>query len=368
MIVIVSCQHFPDDERIYHRQIKTLLKQDISIRYFTRSESTLDLSEPGLRHFNLSLKLSIKSYSKQILRQLRVSKAPLFFHIHEPELLPLAKSVKQELRPTIIYDVHENLDAMYRTFSQRSKPIKKTMIFLKNTNEKMHLKFIDRVILANQPLENTVYNTRNFQPVILENFPESKYISNIGNDGNRGSSIIYHGHLAPERGIGDLVAALPTVISEIPDVYLTLLGSFRTAEYEKQIKRFISKSNLYDHVSVKAQIPYEDIWAILNKQALGIIPFRDNPLTRNNTPTKLFEMMAAGCRIVVSDLPPIRNFVSDTVHWTTPGDIPSLAVGIIESFRSINQTDWIKKNRNLVREKYNWESKINKFKDLYNPQ
>ena len=368
MIVIVSCQHFPDDERIYHRQIKTLLKQDISIRYFTRSESTLDLSEPGLRHFNLSLNLSIKTYSKQILRQLQVSKAPLFFHIHEPELLPLAKSVKQKLRSTIIYDVHENLDAMYRTFSQRSKPIKKTMIFLKNTNEKMHLKFIDRVILANQPLENTVYNTRNFQPVILENFPESKYISNIDNDGNRGSSIIYHGHLAPERGISDLLSALPTVISEIPDVYLTLLGTFRTAEFEKQIKKFISKNNLYDHVSVKTQIPYGDIWAILNKQALGIIPFRDNPLTRSNTPTKLFEMMAAGCRIVVSDLPPMRNFVSDTVHWITPGDIPSLAAGIIDSFLSINQTDWIKKNRILVKEKYNWESIINKFIALYDTQ
>ena len=24
-IIVVSCNHFPDDERIYHRQIKTLL-------------------------------------------------------------------------------------------------------------------------------------------------------------------------------------------------------------------------------------------------------------------------------------------------------------------------------------------------------
>ena len=328
MIAVVSCHHFPDDERIYHREIKTLLKQNIFIRYFTRSESDLDLSEPGLKHINLSVNLSVKSYSKKILYQLQASEAPLFFHIHEPELLPLAKSVKQRFRATIIYDVHENLDAMYRTFSQRSKPIKKTMIFLKNTNEKMHLKFIDRVILANQPLESTVYNTHNFQPVILENFPESKYISNIGNDGNRGSSIIYHGHLAPERGIGDLVAALPTVISEIPDVYLTLLGSFRTTEYERQIKRYILKNNLRDHVYDKHQIPYGDIWAILNKHTVGIIPFRENPLTRHNTPTKLFEMMATGCRIAASNLPPIRNFISDTIHWTTPGDIPSIAEGI----------------------------------------
>ncbi|MEC8899471.1 MAG: glycosyltransferase family 4 protein [Candidatus Neomarinimicrobiota bacterium] len=368
MIAVVSCHHFPDDERIYHREIKTLLGKNIFIRYFTRSESDLDLSKPGLKHINLSVNLSVKSYSKQILHQLQASEAPLFFHIHEPELLPLAKSVKQRFRATIIYDVHENLDAMYRTFSQRSKPVKETAIFLKNTNEKRHLKFIDRVVLANQPMENTVYDSQGFQPVVLENFPEIKYVTNVANNGNRGSSIIYHGHLAPERGIGDLMAALPTVISEIPDVYLTLLGSFRTTEYERQIKRYILKNNLRDHVHVKDQIPYGDIWAILNKHTVGVIPFRENPLTRNNTPTKLFEMMASGCRIAASNLPPIRNFISDTVHWTTPGDIPSLAVGIIEAFRSLNQPAWIKENRNLIRKKYNWESKINEFLKLYHPQ
>jgi glycosyltransferase involved in cell wall biosynthesis len=121
-------------------------------------------------------------------------------------------------------------------------------------------------------------------------------------------------------------------------------------------------------VYVKDQIPYGDIWAILNKHTVGIIPFRENPLTRHNTPTKLFEMMATGCRIAASNLPPIRNFISDTIHWTTPGDIPSIAEGILEAFRSLNQSAWIEKNRNLIRKKYNWESKINEFLKLYHPQ
>ena len=368
MIVIVSCQHFPDDERIYHRQIKTLLKQDISIRYFTRSESTLDLSEPGLRHFNLSLKLSIKSYSKQILRQLQVSKAPLFFHIHEPELLPLAKSVKQKLRSTIIYDVHENLDAMYRTFSQRSRLIKEASIYLKNFNEKRYLKFVDHIVLANRPLKKTVYESKGFQPLVLENFPEKKYVSGIKNKIELGHTIIYHGHLGPERGIHDLIAAMPTVLIKMPDARLTLLGTFRTKEFQNQVNRLVCELHLEKIVQIKSQIPHIEVWGELNQHAVGVIPFQDNLMWRNNTPTKLFEMMAAGCRIVVSDLPPIRNFVSDTVHWITPGDIPSLAAGIIDSFLSINQTDWIKKNRILVKEKYNWESIINKFIALYNPQ
>jgi glycosyltransferase involved in cell wall biosynthesis len=161
------------------------------------------------------------------------------------------------------------------------------------------------------------------------------------------------------------VAALPAVISEIPDAYLTLLGSFRTAGFESQLKRFISENKLYDQVHVNDQIPHESIWAILNNHAVGIIPFRDNPLTKHNTPTKLFEMMAAGCRIVASDLPPIRNFVPATVHWSTPGDISSIAGNIIEAFHSLNQSSWIEENRNLVREKYNWELIRHRLITLY---
>ena len=33
MIVIISCHHFPDDDRIYHKQIKSLMKQGLSILY-----------------------------------------------------------------------------------------------------------------------------------------------------------------------------------------------------------------------------------------------------------------------------------------------------------------------------------------------
>jgi len=39
MNAVVSCLHYPDDERIYHREIKTLVKGEIHISYFSRSES-----------------------------------------------------------------------------------------------------------------------------------------------------------------------------------------------------------------------------------------------------------------------------------------------------------------------------------------
>ena len=35
-IIVVSCNHFPDDERIYHRQIKTLLEALLIVSQYNK--------------------------------------------------------------------------------------------------------------------------------------------------------------------------------------------------------------------------------------------------------------------------------------------------------------------------------------------
>jgi hypothetical protein len=84
---------------------------------------------------------------------------------------------------------------------------------------------------------------------------------------------------------------------------------------------------------------------VLRKHAIGVIPFRSNPLTENNTPTKLFEMMASGLEIVATDLHPIRYFLNKTIFWATPNQSSSLA----EDDSNLNE------NLELVNQRYNWE-------------
>jgi len=45
MKAIVSCHHYPDDERIYYKQVQSLAKRGDHILYFTRSDSNLDLTD-----------------------------------------------------------------------------------------------------------------------------------------------------------------------------------------------------------------------------------------------------------------------------------------------------------------------------------
>ena len=48
MVAVISCSHFPDDERIYHREISALLEKNYVIKYFTLSDQKTNLSQPGI--------------------------------------------------------------------------------------------------------------------------------------------------------------------------------------------------------------------------------------------------------------------------------------------------------------------------------
>ena len=55
MVAVISCSHFPDDERIYHREISALLEKNYVIKYFTLSDQKTNLSQPGIDHKNYDL-------------------------------------------------------------------------------------------------------------------------------------------------------------------------------------------------------------------------------------------------------------------------------------------------------------------------
>ena len=67
----------------------------------------------------------------------------------------------------------------------------------------------------------------------------------------------------------------------------------------------------------------------LGASCIAVLPNRDDTDSRFTSPIKLFEYMAAGCALVVSDLPSLREVLGqDDAVWTAPGDAASLASAI----------------------------------------
>ena len=67
MIVVVSSGYNPDDERIYHRQIKTLLSHEHSIIYFWNASPISKANSPTI----------IKSLSLFITHEIRSDTFPV---------------------------------------------------------------------------------------------------------------------------------------------------------------------------------------------------------------------------------------------------------------------------------------------------
>lgn len=365
MVAVVSCNHFPDDERIYHKQVKSLLNAGYEVSYFTRSDHALDLSGKALIHENFSTNTSLSVFIERVIHSIKLNNEIQHIQIHETDLLPLFKKIKH-CSPHIrtIYDVHENMESLYRTFSNRTKPLKEILIKVRKYNEKRHLQFVDQIILANPPMKIDSYPSK--PTTIIENFPKIENLDqSISNKKVIANSIIYHGHLAQERGIEDLISAMEYVRESIPSVSLTLVGTFRTQEFEYKTKNLIGKLGLESSITILNQVSHSEIWPMIKEHKIGVVPFRRTPLTEENTPTKLFEMMICGLEIVVSNLPPAQHFLNDSVHWCEPENVQSISNSIINACNMQGNCVNVKKNLELIQHKYSWEHRQDDYLALF---
>ena len=363
MIAIASCGHNCDDERIYHKQINTLISNGYQVQYFAYCNKSYIKNESNkyleCRFLN-STEISQKEY-KKLLFNLLNNNPPKIFHIHDMELLPIAFQLKKNYPNIhIIYDVHEDLESMWETFSSYAGVIKKIINYMLSKYEQKYLSCVDQFILANRFANKKKYQ-KYADCIILENFP---LIKNIKKNTEELYQLLYHGQLSEERGIINLIAAFHLLSEKYPNLELLLIGKCRKNNFKDEIITHIGNNK---KIKLIDEISHDKIWSYLEKAHIGLIPFTDVPLCKKNTPTKLFEYMLTNCAIVASDLKPIKEFCKNSASWAVPGDIESLAEAIEYYINNKNKyLDHIKMNNDLINSDYNWNIISNKLLNIYN--
>ena len=364
MIVIASCGHNCDDERIYYKQIKTLSSQNYSICYYTYCyKNYLDdkLDDNVEYNFFSSSEISQSQYKQILFNQLN-KQPPKVLHIHDMELLSVAYLLKQK-HPNIkiIYDVHEDLDAMWDTFSSYSGLIKKLINWNLARYEKQYLSCVDLFILANRLARKDKYQKFG-STHIIENFLSTQYIQKT-DQSIKPYKFIYHGQLSYERGLIDLVEAFNKLLGNNDNIMLTIIGSFRTEKFKNHFLNLIQSNDKIEYIK---SVSHNKIWDYLNDAHIGVIPFQDVSLCQYNTPTKLFEYMATNCAVVASELSPMQSFCFESASWAKPENISSLADAMSYYLDNANQYHkHIQVNNQLIHDQYNWERISNQLVSIY---
>ena len=133
--------------------------------------------------------------------------------------------------------------------------------------------------------------------------------------------IVYAGSFFAWKGVADLVRAA----QELQGCRISLLGGDA-----QQIARERGQSRAGGaQLEFRGHVPHAQVTRELEAACIALLPNRDDPDSRFTSPIKLFEYMAAGCAVVASDLPSLRELLAENeAVWVRPGDPASLAAGI----------------------------------------
>lgn len=136
-----------------------------------------------------------------------------------------------------------------------------------------------------------------------------------------GQHVVYAGSFFAWKGVSDLVRAA----GDLPGCRITLLGGDAGQLARERGATPAGGAQL----DFRGQVPHKEVARELGAACIAVLPNRDHADSRFTSPIKLFEYMAAGCAIVASDLPPLRDVLAeDEAIWVRPGDAAGLAAGI----------------------------------------
>lgn len=351
MIAIITCGHRPEDERIYVREIKSLLKAGHKITYFTRWEKETNLSEDNLWHRNYSEKdLSLRDYTRSILNDFKVLK-PSIIHIHEFELLPLASKARKIYNSKIIYDVHEANIELWDAFSSKPQGLKQIINKALDQFEKRYLKSVDKV-LTTVPILVDRYQNRGIRSTLLPNYPLDLPRRSKKSDVK---TVIYHGQISLERGLSDLIEAIPPLINSVQNFRVEIYGNERVPGTIEKLNSLAKELNISDYVNINEHISHSDMLRILSRAYITVIPFRDHPMFQIAIPVKLFEAMWAKCAIVASELESIKEYDENFIEFFPPGNIEALSLKLEHLLKNEDEVNRLGEiGAKLIKNKYNW--------------
>lgn len=164
--------------------------------------------------------------------------------------------------------------------------------------------------------------------------------------------VLYHGGLFPDRGIEQLIAAIP----DVPGATLVLMGYGALAD---ELAKQAEDPALAGRVRLVPPVPPDELHAWVACADVVAMPIQPSTLNhRLTTPNKLFEAMAAGVPVLASDLPGMGRIVREMGCGVLCDgtDASSVAAGLCEVLADPERAREMGRRGHAAAEAtYNWD-------------
>lgn len=358
-ICMLSSAHSVFDDRIFYKEAKSLSKEGYNVAVIAQhdKEEVVD----NIRIIPLSIpKNRLHRMTKTVwkLFMLALKEKADIYHFHDPELIPIGILLK--LKGTkVIYDVHEDYT---KTILDKNRIgneyFIKFIAFLFNLVEQTSIMFFNKIIVVTTHIAKKYPKNKT---IILRNLVILEVIDNIKVDNYKKSkpNIIYFGGLSENRGIIEIICAMKYLYNKAD---LLFLGRWENEEYKRKCM------NLKEWKNVKyfGYVSYAEMFSIIKKANIGLINFYPKLNHIRSLPSKLFSYMACSLPMVVSNFDYWQKLFGECALFADPYNPKDIANKILYL---LDNPDVMKKmgerGRELIKEKYSWESESKKLLDMY---
>ena len=228
---------------------------------------------------------------------------PHVIHAHDYTALPIAMALVDRLTSAgtdskLVYDAHEYLQGVHHLSPYAHAAY---------TNaEKEGSAKSDAVIVISEEMGPLIrdYLSLSFDPVVVANDPvvegRRESAANLRTQCGIPEGVplfVYSGAVAPQRGLGTVVDALPL----LPNVHLAIIAQ-PSNPHVQALAEEARRIGVADRVHVRPYVPNAELVSYLSSADVGLIPILHRPNHEISLITKFGEYAQANLPILVSDV------------------------------------------------------------------
>jgi len=367
-ICILTTRHHGDDNRVYHKEVKTLADNGYKVLFIAPKNP--NRGYPNVEYMEIPFvpRKKLRPILKHVYHVISKEQPVEVLHFQDPELLPFGLKIKRKTKIKVIYDVHEDFksEMLLKRYLSRFKKIAYSLIvpwFERRADKKM-----DAIVVADGFVRRFFSNKNT---IILFNYPDTEKLNNtfLPNIVERSDyDIIFPGTTTPF--IFQRLVDITRICRDLGrPIKCCIIADYSFApEREANYRYLETLGGNKDDVVLLPKVPTQTVFQYLNKAKIGVAPLPDNPKYQKNIATKIFEYMYYFLPVLSSDLPPERPFIDGRGNgYLLPPDNPrEFAEKVIEL---LDKPDLANKmgsvGHRLVQEKWNWSNEKAKLIRLY---
>ena len=294
-------------------------------------------------------------------------------HLHDLPLAKVAKEFSIKHKIPFVLDLHENRPEIMKLYNHVRTSPGNVMISIKHWREyqKRYTKLADEIILITDEAKKDYINKYNLDAkkiTVISNFVDLEDINLIPFDKDILNKyiekfvVVYFGDTGLRRGTATIIQAA-NLLKEHKDIHFLIIGRSREDKY---LKRLINELDL-KNIELKGWIPIIKAISYIKASKIGPCPFLRNTHHDTTYSNKMFQYMAYGNPIIVSDCTSQKNLIEKEECGSVfeAGNAEDMAKKILVLKQSPKYKELSDNSFNAVINKYNWKNAVKQLITLY---